>query len=175
MAQMTPGSFPYESTNQQLPPDVAQLAQNHQLNSFLRFFPTDKKSLRNATILAVVIMAFAVLMMIVDITAKTGAAIELVIIISVGLFLVRAIVGRDRGVYLFQNGIIYKKGARHEVVLWQQIKKLKLRKRFLVDPAWFRMHTTDGRRESFTYLEYPEELYSAVEQGQRLGQLHPHQ
>jgi hypothetical protein len=175
MAQMTPESFPYQSIDQQLPPDVAQLAQNHQLGSFLKVFPTDQKSLRTATIVAVVIMVFAVFLMVMDIMSHSGAAIELVILISGGLFLVRAIFGRDRAVYLFQNGIIYKKGAGYEAVLWQQIKKLKLRKRFLVDPAWFRMQTTDSRRASFTYLENPEELYAAVEQGHRYSQQFPRQ
>jgi hypothetical protein len=172
---MTPESFSYQAVNQQLPPDVAQLAQNHQLGSFLKVFPIDQKSLRNAIIFAVIIMVIAVLLMVMSIMSHTGAAIELVVLVSGGLFLVRAAVGRDRVVYLFQNGIIYKKGARYEAVHWQQIKKLKLRKRFLVDPAWFQMHTTDGRRESFTYLESPEELSAAVEQGHRNGQPFPQQ
>ena len=170
MAQITPEPLSSQPSNQALAPDITQLAQDHQFGPFLRFFPTDRGSLRNSTILAVFILLFITILTILDILNKTGILIDLMVFISTGLFLVRALSSRDRVVYLFQNGIIYKKGARYESMHWQLIKKLKLRKRFLTDPASFQIYTTDGRREAFTYFESPEELYSSIERGQQYSQ-----
>lgn len=178
MTQAGPEQPSFQLASQELVPEVAQLATDHQLGSFFKAFRADRRRRRNSVVLFGVIVAIADLWIVLNIAPGDGSiamAGPLTMLWIIFLFL--AFHERRRVVYLFQNGIIcdksfrgdiiYTKEIGYEVVPWQHIKQLKWRKRSLTDPAWFKMRTTNGRGWLFHYLENPEELYEAIEQGYR--------
>jgi hypothetical protein len=122
--KMSMQQSPYAAAGmaQQLPPDVAQQAGIYQLGQMNAVFrPTITNPL---TIIGLTIVALIADILLTVVIYNIGYIVYVLIVLPIVIIIycIRGLLACNLRVYLFQNGFIYAKGGRLDVVRWDQVR-----------------------------------------------------
>jgi hypothetical protein len=182
-----PGQPPVQPPASTIPDDVARLAAMYSLGYFFKAYQAEER--RRALLIGCPIIVLGPPILCVGLTAlmtfsyaiseqmglvgDNPAPVAITGIIAIIIMLVFARIAIPAGwninasgtvVYLFQNGIIHRKGAQTTLLFWQQITKAQLTNAFRYRPTTFVIKAVDRRTITLHSINDLRELAGRVQQ-----------